>query len=299
MTIFCPDLVAMSCPDLVEQLDKWKSSLESEFSPVEYSDLEALICSLQPRDVSLHLLKVLPLSLRLLDHHHVPNKFLGLRCVAHIKDSVPERDLRSQGLDLLFLHSLKNGLFVDSDEFLEQLLPLQLAFLHYFKTESKPFSDHVDDVADVILQNMELTSKVERKRVYWKNLSNYLLFPDLSIKYSKRIVSILEDQLSFPLQDSVREMFLNVIQSTHSFVVSAECRMKDWQDRLVFIIIKFVHANIESVSREKEMVRGIISICHLLSDSDETSFTEKIRCIQSTGEKNPDVIRCLALLQLV
>ena len=290
----------MSCPGLVEKLDKWKGSLESEFNPVEYNDLEALICSLDPRDVRLHLLKVLPLSLRLLDHHHIPNKFLGLKCVAHIKDSVPKSDLKSQGVDMLFLHTLKKGLFVDSDEFLRELLPVQLTFLHHFKNGSKPFSDHVDDVADVILQNMELSSKVERKRVYWKNLSSYLLFLELStVKYSKRIVCVLEDQLSFPLQDIVREMFLNVIQTTHSFIVSAGPRSKHWQDRLLFIIIRFVHSNIEHICKDKEMVKEVISTTQLLKDSDETSFEEKVRYIESTAEKNPNVIKCLALLQLV
>lgn len=285
---------------VTEILDKWKLSLESDLLPVKYFELQIFICSLRKDEVKDHLFKVLPLTLKLLDHHHIPNRFLGLKCIDHIKECIRLTELKNNGMDMLLLHTLKNGLRVDDDEYLEELLPIQLKFLNDFKNQSTSFNDHVDETFDLILVNMELTAKVNRKRVYWKNMSSYIEFLDINcVKYSKRIVSLLEDQLSFPLQDSVREMFTNVIRSTYSFIRMAEPRIKHWQDNLLFILLKFAHSNLDQISNDELMINQLIKTLELLKKSDEESFLSKIQFVQNSVDYNQSILNLLNLLQLV
>lgn len=298
-TIYLPkfaanDSLTMSVSDV---LDKWKNALKSDFIPVVYSDLQAFICSLRKDEVKDHLINVLPLSLRLLDHHHTPNRFLGLKCLDHVKECVPLLELKKHGMDMLLLHSLKNGLHVDSDEYLGELLPFQLRFLTDFKYESPVFDDHVDDVFDLMMKNMELTCKVGRKEVYWQNMSSYISLLGVNcVKYSKRIVSLLEDQLSFPVQDSVREMFVDVTRSTRSFIESAEPRIKGWQDKLLFILLKFAHSNLNYISNDELLRMELTGALDLLKKSDEKSFLAKIQFVDESAVNNPSVKNLLLLL---
>ncbi|KAI1287402.1 hypothetical protein HDE_10311 [Halotydeus destructor] len=128
--------------NLNEVLQKYKEQLDDGEPGHDFAPLHQVILSCNERQLLKHFGQVLPLSLKLLKHHHVPFKILGIDCVQHMSATVSLGDLVDRGADDLFVHSLKLQIFHQDVDLIEHLLPCLLSVIRSLKLNVLSYIRH-------------------------------------------------------------------------------------------------------------------------------------------------------------
>ena len=270
--------------------------LSSDERRDEYQDLQELICSLDSHVLWKELSRVLPLVLRLLDHHHVPNKLLGIKCIKHVLKSVGVEDLRSRGLDSLLLHSLKASLYIKDIQFLDQLIQVIILSLQVFRSKSQEFEDKLEDIFEELLSKLRICSSMNEKVVYWSHLPQFFQMLGLaSVKYTKRMLELLEDQLSFAINAENESLFISAFKSFHEFLEMTAPRTPINMSRYLLLIMKCVFINLDCIQNHEVVLTELRLCVDVLKKRDESTF-KKSADMFTDGIEPADVLKVKSCL---
>lgn len=169
--------------------------------------------------------------------------------------------MKPRGVDSLLLHSLKLSLYLDDCLFMDELLDVMLLSLNNFRSDDPTFEEKVDEIIDVLLNRILMTSSLDKKLVFWKHLPDYFEYLGLaSVKYTKPVLSLLEDQLSFPLTSVSNQLFIHVFKSFNQFLKSSWPRVSNHISTYVLMIVKFLYTNHADI-RDHPQVLNEITLC--------------------------------------
>lgn len=252
-------------------LDDWNNRLTDDVPGQDYEPLVLLITGMQERQLVQHLSRVLPLSLRLLDHHFVPNKSLGVRAVSHLMQTLPVQTLSSTGSDHLLMHSLKSCLA--HEELLLEVLPVLILAMR--RTGTDPVSETADEILLTIVRGLDLSTSLKSKRIYWKSLHLVTEFVGLAVvRLSKRIVKRMADHLSYPLTKESEEMFHELLVTSDNFVKVTSERADRFCPEILFTVCSFCYSNHQPLRSSDRIREDVLTLIHSLSQVHPASFQQ-------------------------
>lgn len=258
------------------ELDKWNERISSD-QQADFGPLVKLITSLSPDQVNKHFSRILPLSLRLLDHHYIPNKLLGVTAISHLVQSLPVSVLRNTGSDQLLMHSLKSCLV--HEDMVLPVLPILIQSMR--RSGIDPLSETCDDVVLMILKGLDLSSSLSSKQIYWKSLFLIIDFVGLSIvRLSKRIIKRMNDHLSYPLTPESNQMFHELLTAVHSFVVVAQSRVHRFSPDILFAVFSFCYSNYKAVQSNPAIRSDVVTLLQAIGVMDSASVQHAIDVIR-------------------
>lgn len=246
----------------------------------DFTTLRDIICSLDGKDCLKHWSRVLPVSLKLIDHHDFEAKGNGVQCVSHLIKNVDHNHIVNTGSDALFLDSLQKCLYFPDVCLVDAVLPVIHLIL-----QNKSFScsspDVLDKIMDVIIRGIIMSTDKEAKTVYWKHMSSFISLQGLAfVRYSKQFMKLIEDQLSYPLMQVSQQLFLNVLQTISSFISATSPRIKIYSPQLLFSLMSFQHSNHDALEKQttvRLMLRRVIVQIEYL-DRETCDAVSKITC---------------------
>lgn len=259
-----------------KELDSWNERFFSD-QQADYEPLVRLITSLRNDQLSKYLSRVLPLSLRLLDHHHVPNKLLGVEAISFLTENLPAPLLSSTGSDHLLIHSLKSSLAHE-----DMVLPVLPALIKSMRRASiDPLSETCDDIVIAILKGLDLATALSSKLIYWKSLFLIIGFVGLSIiRYCKRVIKRMSDHLSYPLTQESDQMFHELLTAVQSFVRVTEPRFDRFSAEVLFAVCSFCYSNYKVVRISDQIRSDVQSLLRIIATMDAPSFQHAIDVIR-------------------
>ena len=240
-----------------KQLEHFKDLLygdeDNVLDPSQFIPLQQLMSSLAAEASLLpHLSKLLPLSLKLFDHHDINLKLIGVECVDIIVNNVPHNHLAQSGTDFLLMDSLSRSLYQRDSAFLIRVIPLTVR-------AAQLFSLKIEKLEDLFLQihlMLETTDEIDKKACLWSAVPHVLtLLGSSTIKFvTHYLMPLLTDQLSYPLvvirdgkstsEDNVITLFSETVQSmvTMIQIVPAEVFNRHLK-ACILILAKFIFSN--------------------------------------------------------
>lgn len=265
------------------QLDTWHQTLTHDPPGQDYEPLVSLITGLDKDQLVQHVSKLQPLSLRLLDHHHVPNKLLALRAIAHLMHNLPADLMSSTGSDLLFLHSLKSCLV--HEEMLVTLVPLLIQAMVQAKVDA--VSETADDVTLAIVRGLDLGTAVSSKLIFWKSVRLVMDFVGLAIiRVGKRMVRRMTDHLTYPLTPESDQMFCELLLAADSFVRITKERGDRFCPELLFAVSAFCYSNYQAVRTSDQIMRHVRRLMQSLSQVHPVAFDHVLRVVQQNDPED-------------
>lgn len=240
-----------------EQLDHFKSLLYGDEDTVleqgQFLPLQQLMSSLASEASLLpYLSKLLPLSLKLFDHHDINLKLVGVVCVDIIVTNVPHHHLAHSGTDFLLMDSLSKSLSHPDSKFLMQVIPLTVRAAQLFCLKINKLEDLFLQIHDMI----ERTDEINKKACLWSAVSPMLkLLGPSTIKFvSHYLMPLISDQLSYPLvvirdgkstsEDNVVSLFSETIQSMITMIQMVPAEVFDRHLKpCILILSKFIYCN--------------------------------------------------------
>ena len=293
-------------------LDTFKDLLygdeDSPLTADQFAPLLQLVQRLGQTASLVHFLpKVLPLSLKLLDHHDASLKIVGVSCIDCIVDSVPSHHLSQSGTDLLLLDTLLKSLNYNDTDFLRVVIPVILKSTRIFRLAPVK----LDDLFLNVHQSIGMTCEIDKKDVLWSAMSPLIeLLGVSSVKFvSHYIMPMISDQLSFPLavvrdgnsasDENVISLFKGTLKTISALVNTVPSEiLHPHMDSLVLSLAKFVFSNATFFSsRETEFkFKGEIDLRDLTRDTvnvlrsvDEEKFHRLTQIIFTELSKGPEV----------
>ena len=265
-----------------KELDRWNKQLSSD-QQIDYEPLVALISSMDTNQLSKYFARVLPLSLRLLDHHHVPNKMHGVQAISHLLENLPASIRSSTGSDQLLIHSLKNCLV--HEEMVLQVLPVLIKCMQ--RSSIDPLSGTGDDIVLSILRGLDLSSTLSSKQIHWKSLNLVIGFVGLPIiRVCKRVIKRMSDHLSYPLTPESSHMFHELLAAIQSFVRVTEARAHRFSPEVLFAACSFSYSNYEAVRTSDQIRYDIQSLLQTIAAIDATSFQHVVDVVRRNDPEN-------------
>ena len=269
----------------METLLKFKATLQAD-EDANYEQLVDCILSCDEKATSNHFGLILPLTLSLTDHHQTSNSLLGLDCIVHILKTMSPNDIKANNTDALLLHVLSKLLIRPEEELIEKLLPPLLKVVQLAKFNPLDIrSTKVDDLFSTIITQISLRSEHSIKCVYWRCMPAYFSFMDISIvKYSKDIVNLISEQLSYPLKDC-NDLFFDLLTCLKIFLTLSNGPFRFTQ-QLTFDIVKFLIASEEEIQLDSKLVQLITEVLKLLSNKDRILFSQYVEAVIDTVPDN-------------
>ena len=270
-------------PLLDRRLDDWHLRLSGDQPGTDYQPLLSLITSLDAASLRRLLARVLPLSLRLLDHHHAANKLLGIQAISHVISLLPHHELSRMGTDQLLMHSLKNCLAFE--ELVLSVMPPLMAAMKKFQVD--PTSATADDVLLTIMRGLEMSSSLASKLIYWKSLHQTIDFVGVSvIRLSKRIMIRMTDHLSYPLTAESEEMFSELLTCVDSFVQVTRERSHRFSAEVLFAVCSFLYSNYKGIRDCNQVQDASLALLRSLADVDAIAVRRAIDVLRKNDPQD-------------
>ena len=267
---------------LQQRLNHWNQQLSADGN-IDYQPLVDLVMTLDDYQLQLHFSRVLPLSLRLLDHHHLPNKQLGMTCISFLISHVPKSLLRETGSDQLLIFSLKSCLA--HEDMVLSVMPVLIGTMRRFGTD--PLSSTADDVLLTIVNGLDLSSSPGSKLIYWKSLKLVIDFVGVSIaRLIKRIIHRMTDHLSYPLSEESDQMFCSLLLCARSLVKAVPDRCHRFSAELLFAVLSFCFSNYKSVQSSHQIRLALRSLLRAIASADPSAWRHVRQVIAKNDPQN-------------
>lgn len=241
-----------------EQLDQFKNLLygneDTVLTKQQFEPLKELICNLATdhRELISYLPKLLPLSLKLLDHHDSDLKIIGVKCIDSLVTNVPVSHLSQSGTDLVILDVLTKSVNHIDIECVKWVLPLLVKCCKLFKLQVKKVEELFLQIHQLIL----MANEMEKKSFLWSTLPNLIdLLGMSSVKFlSHYIIPLFVDQMSFPLEIIrngkstsdviVVTLFINVLSTVNKLLsIVPKERISSHFATIMLSLGKFIFSN--------------------------------------------------------
>lgn len=277
----------------LRQLNEFNDQLKDD-KEHDFESLKELITRQKEATLQQHFHLVLPLSLQLLEHHHLPNKILGVQCVNHILNTIPSQDLRAQGSDKLLLHSLKQLLYFcdDAGSLLSVVLPSLLGALKALRLDAcNVHESQCDEIFDVILTNLQMTTHEKQVALYWSGLPGYVNFMGLaSVKYTKRLIDLCCEQVSHTVLKHDRGIFDNVVETLLVFVKVSKGPC-NYIPQVFMALFKSIYSNFDVLIDDSTIENDrLADLWMALQNKDAPLYEELLEIIKSKKEAKIDQI---------
>jgi len=238
-----------------QTFEKLKDQLYHD-QPGDLSKLKDIICGLDRTECMKHWPKILPVSLKLVDHHDLKNKLLGVSCVRHLLETLEDGHLKETGSDGLFFQSLQSCLYFPDVTVADEALSVLHSLLKKF-----PSQDNLDSITEMIIRGISMAGNHSDKRIYWKQMTCFIQLQGLAaVRFSKDIIKLIQDQLSYPLTEETESLFLSVLEAVSGFVEVTKERINVYSPDIFFSILSFSYANypmLKTVTSVRLMIRRV------------------------------------------
>jgi hypothetical protein len=225
--------------DVLPKLAKtsWK------LSPAAPVAFEYILVRVKRPNVGENLHLLLPPSLLFLDDFQTENKFLGLRCLAHIIDNSSKAELRCLGrIDVIF-DTLQKLLYLNDAAVLDRLIPVIIGALSiYEKTSGMHPYDRTDDILHRYLHDAYMSSNNTALRaVYAMHLASLVDHAGLKVvRHTGGFVKVLEEYLQ--VYEGTREgVKLNVLRALKTFIQVAKPRVPRHSNSLAKPLLRLIY----------------------------------------------------------
>lgn len=265
----------------------------------DYEPLADLISSTNEVELEYHFGLILSLSLQLLEHHRVNNQLKGIRCVEHMVKTVSLNTLRSRGADNLFIKSLQLRLYSNDPQMLEKILPAVLTVFKTCQVDPMKAEDYrCDDAFHCILSNLEMTSDNLVSKATWLSIPSFIDFMGAaSVKYTKRLVHLFSEQLSFPLRKDNLVTIIRVLKAVQRFFINTPDGIFNFLPDLYLSLFKYLYANFEELTtnaNNTELLDNVIACFEQLMKKDSATYTDLSQVVTQTNDKKS--LECLKVI---
>jgi hypothetical protein len=200
-------------------------------------------------------------------------------------ETVDHHHIIETGSNGLFLDSLQRCLFFPDGSVLDAALSLIHKILSNksFKCGDR---DLLDQIMDIIMRSILMSTSVESKTISWKHMSSFINLQELAmVRYAKKFIKLIDDQLSHPLMDASEQLFVNVLQSMSSFIEVTSPRVKIYSPQLLLSLMSFEDNNRESLKKRvtvRLLMRRVIVQLERL-DKESCDSVSRITSSQANG----------------